>query len=574
MDESEEPRRPAPPPGGLGKPLPRLWKHEPDEDELREQKELEEKRKKAKAEAEAPLPPVRKEKPRKKKAEKDAGKSGKKGALVEETPDLDTYEARQRVRIALGAAFVAVFVFVGVVLYRTFAPDSPAEDEVVASSGRPATSVTGPVPGGVSPVKMEAEARVILDKAREVAKNGNPTLAMSMLKRVTASYASTKAAVEAKEALGRPAQNLPLFLDRPAVVATPEPGKEPAKTAPAPGEAPVVQVSPTQVAVAKGAEASLVLPANAAEPLAPGAGGVPPMPAVAAGAGAGPPARPLPKGFYTRPGTRVLASGWPVEIVGARDGAPMVLVPGGRFVQGRDGGDPSEAPAHQASVSTFYVDQHEVTVHQLALFQKEAGRRTERDRALAREPTNAQLDADDSRPAVFVSARDAADFAAWAGKRLPTEAQWEAAARSPDGRLFPWGNAPGTPRADRKMRAVMTEQADRSPCGAFDLAGNAWEWTKDWYDPKYYQLFRTTPAENPVGPAEPRSKHLVVKGGSAEGMVTSRKEERFDVRLPYLGFRCVLPVEGPDNAFETRPPGVPGTSGAPAGSGGGSAVPF
>ena len=419
---------------------------------------------------------------------------------------------------------------------------------------------------------MEAEARVIVDKAREVAKNGNPTLAMSMLKRVTASYASTKAAVEAKEALERPAKNLPLFLDRPAVVATPEPGKEPAKAAAPQPVAPVVQASPTQVAVAKGAEASLVLPANAAEPLAPGAGGVPPTPG--AGAMAGPSARPLPNGFYTRAGTRVHASGWPVEIVGARDGAPMVLVPGGRFVQGRDGGDPAEAPAHQANVSTFYVDQHEVTVHQLALFQKEAGRRAERDRALAREPTNAQVDTDDSRPAVFVSARDAADFAAWAGKRLPTEAQWEAAARSPDARLFPWGNEPGTPRLDRKMRPVMTEQADRSLYGAFDLAGNAWEWTKDWYDPKYYQLFRTTPAENPAGPPEPRSKLLVVKGGSAEGMVTSRKGERFDVRLPYLGFRCVLPVEGPDNAFEAPPAATPGAPAAPGNRGGGSVVPF
>jgi len=109
----------------------------------------------------------------------------------------------------------------------------------------------------------------------------------------------------------------------------------------------------------------------------------------------------------------------------------------------------------------------------------------------------------------------------------------------------------------------MTEQADRSLYGAFDLAGNAWEWTKDWYDPKYYQLFRTTPAENPAGPSEPRSKQLVVKG-ARRGMVTSRKGERFDVRLPYLGFRCVLPVEGPDNAFEAPPAATPGARPRPA----------
>jgi sulfatase modifying factor 1 len=568
MDESQEPRRPSPkPPAGAGKPLPRLWKHEPDEDELRAQKEEEDKRKKAKAEAETPPPaaPVRKERPRKKKAEEDPKKPGNKSVLIEETPDLDTYEARRRARILLGVSFCCMALMVGIFLYRTFAPES---------SGAAPTADIGPpvaVPGAVSRERIEQEASHLFERAREDARNGNTPLAVSRLKRITASYATTKAAAEAREALGRPAKNLPLFLDRPAVLAS----AEPAKAAPPKKEEPkVVEATPTAVASAKGAEANLVLPVNPAEPLPPTALAVPPS--IVPGASPGPAARPLPKGFYAPPGTRVHASGWPVAIAGERDGAQMVLVPGGSFSQGRDGGDPAEGPAHKVHVATFYVDQHEVTVGQFKLFQKESGRRTERDRFLTREPTSAALDADDTRPVVLVTARDATDYAAWAGKRLPTEAQWEVAARGADGRIFPWGNTPGTPRTDRKTRPVMAASGDLSPCGAFDMAGNAQEWTNDWYDSKYYQLFRTTPAENPVGPAtRPRTQQLVVKGGSAEGILTHREGQRFDVRLPYLGFRCVLQVEGPANAFQPPPPPAPPA--APGGkqkAGGGTVVPF
>ena len=239
-----------------------------------------------------------------------------------------------------------------------------------------------------------------------------------------------------------------------------------------------------------------------------------------------------------------------------------MLVAGATFLQGRNDADPAEGPAHKVNLSTYYVDRHEVTVRQFRLFQKEAGPRKDRDRALGRDPGLAEIDADEGRPVVMVTAREAADYAAWAGKKLPTEAQWEAAARTPDGRIFPWGPDPAEwvrPRQPRQIDPVMSFPGDASPYGVFDLAGNAWEWTKDWYEPKYYQLFKTTAAENPTGPqTQPRSSQLVVKGAAKDWTASNREGVKTDTRYPYLGFRCVLQVEGPGSAFEASTPNANG----------------
>ena len=86
---------------------------------------------------------------------------------------------------------------------------------------------------------------------------------------------------------------------------------------------------------------------------------------------------------------------------------------------------------------------------------------------------------------------------------------------------------------------------DVSPFHVFDLAGNAWEWTSDWFDPRYYQQFRNSTAINPTGPdRRPRTQQLVVKGGSKLWVASWREGRKPETRLPYLGFRCVLPVEG------------------------------
>src|SRR5262249_40233519 len=160
------------------------------------------------------------------------------------------------------------------------------------------------------------EARVLFDRAREVAKNGNAKLAVTTLKKVTTGYPNTRAAADAREALDRPARNLPLFLDRPAGRAS-EADEKPAAGA-APPAAPagealpkVVRATPSGVPAVKGAEAAITLPANAPEPSR--------TPAVTTPAAPERPSRPLPKGFYARSGARVHESGWPLEILGERD---------------------------------------------------------------------------------------------------------------------------------------------------------------------------------------------------------------------------------------------------------------
>ena len=565
LDESAEHYTPVPA-RNPETPLPRLWKVQPEDDPDDAKSLPESKKKKSeKARSDGEGPRAKVEKAR--KAER-SGKSGRsverekdgatKGVLIEETPNLDTYETRQRIRIAIGAALLALSVLIGWTVVRLLSPAPPIEEPVPRSD-------VATVPGAVNPrEKSEREAKVMFDRAREVAKNGKVDLAVSMLTKVVSAYPTTTAGTQAKAALARPRENLPLFLDRPAVVARPGEQANPVPAEPK-SEPKVVEASKTEVAGTNGANATLQLPSNS------------PPPAPDTQPASQPNYRALPPGFHPRSGIAAHPSGWPLEIVGDRDPAPMVLVHGATFIQGRDDGDPFEAPSHHVNLATYYMDQHEVTVRQFNLFQKEAGRRAERERALTKEPTVAE--ASEDLPVVMVKARDAADYAAWAGKRLPTEAQWEAAARTPEGRLFPWGNEPqktNPSRNHRQVGPVLAFPADVSPYGVFDLSGNAWEWTKDWYDAKYYQQFRTTPADNPSGPANaPKSMQLVVKGSSKEGIVTKREGIKSEARLPYLGFRCVLVVEGSGNAFE--PPPTPGQQ-APAkgaqGQMGGAPVPF
>ena len=559
MAEPNDPKRPAPP-GSAKSPLPRLWKHKTEDDETDVDGNPVSKKRKRKARGEAADSPTGKSEKSKKKA-KGEEKPGEKGVLIEETPNFDTHEARQRVRILIGVGMTLLALGVGFVVYRMLFPGPANVEEPVDPSALMAASAAG----SEARDRAEQEARLMVDHAREVAENGNTTLAVSILKRVTTSYAATRASAEAKEALAHPEQNLPLFLDRKTVLATPD--GSPAPPPKPPEEAPkaVVNATPSNVPAAKGAQASLVLPANAPEAAPP-----PPStaPAVAQAVG-----KPLPKDFKARDRSGVHATGWHLEIIGNRDGAPMVLVPGGTFIQGRDDADPIEGPAHKVNLGTYYVDRHEVTVRQFNLFQKESGKRTDRVRALARDAALKAIDAEEDRPVVMVSARDARDFATWAGKRLPTEAQWEAAGRTTDGRLYPWGVDAATvsPRTPKQIAAVMSTPHDVSPYGASDLAGNAWEWTKDWFDPKAYQAFRTAPADNPNGPdARPKSQQLVVKGSSPVWRLSERSAMKSDARLPYLGFRCVLPVEGPGNAFDPTP--APGQNAAPGS--GGSSVPF
>ena len=202
---------------------------------------------------------------------------------------------------------------------------------------------------------------------------------------------------------------------------------------------------------------------------------------------------------------------------GAAPGLDLVPVPGGTFVMGDPQGEPDEAP-REAAVGPFRLMRHEVTNAQFAAFVAQSGHVTDAERAGAgfvwpgrwrrlagadwRHPEGPadSIAARADHPVVQISARDAAAFCAFYGLRLPTEAEWEFAARGPDGRRYPWGNGP--PEADGQRRAnfgtvaccaadaadgylrtapVGRFPAGASPFGLLDMAGNVWEWTASPY---------------------------------------------------------------------------------------------
>jgi formylglycine-generating enzyme required for sulfatase activity len=244
------------------------------------------------------------------------------------------------------------------------------------------------------------------------------------------------------------------------------------------------------------------------------------------------------------------------EVIG-RDGARMALVPAGMFAMGEDStryavGDPIYvfAPLHRVYLDAFYIDKYEVTVARYAKF-LEADKRTP-----PRFWNEANLDIHGDRPVIGVSWDDAASYCRWAGKRLPTEAEWEKASRGTDGRKYPWGNdepreynAIFDPYGVRTWQGygsippVGTYEAGRSPYGVYDMAGSVWEWVADWHEGRYYLV---SPKSNPKGPD--KGKERVVRGGSwrhaPELMRSAYRHHYQPTVLPftYLGFRCAQDV--------------------------------
>jgi formylglycine-generating enzyme required for sulfatase activity len=394
----------------------------------------------------------------------------------------------------------------------------------------------------------------MFDRAQENAKAGRTKEAVALLETVVKSYRGTRMADEASKALERPKQNLPLFLDRPTLKAEAAP------------KLPPPEIHPTQVVTAEPKQttgnATLIPPANPAE-LTPTHLSPLTMASTNPDAAKTPTSvRNLPNGFTAKLEAGTHNSGWPLAIVGNRDGAPMVLVPGGTFTMGNDSGLPAEAPAHNVSLSTYYIDQHEVTVRQFRLFLAEMHYRGQPPRAWSED---FRQNSSETLPMVMVNARDAQAYSEWALKQLPTEAQWEMAARSTDRRLYPWGSEPidrAKSRAPGQIEPVMSVPEDVSPYGARDLGGSVLEWTKDWYDSKHYRQLANSPVVNPTGPTgKPRSLELVVKGDSKSGSASVRQGIMLEKRLTYVGFRCVLTVEGKGGSVT---PGSPAFGTSPA----------
>ncbi len=257
--------------------------------------------------------------------------------------------------------------------------------------------------------------------------------------------------------------------------------------------------------------------------------------------------KPVPPPFWTITLAKTNESA--EQIIG-RDGAPMVLVPAGEFMMGAQKDDKmareDEQPAHPVYLDAFYIDQYEVTTSRYATFFHEMKRNA------PRYWSEQVLEEYGHKPVVGVSWNDADSYCSWAGKRLPTEAEWEKAARGTDQRLYPWGNdAPNELRANfgqsfRFDYEVLTDvgsfEQGKSPYGAYDMAGNVWEWVADWYDENYYVKGE---ARNPQGPSVGES-HVVRGGPWLDGPQHIRSAVRDKVSPLYLsdliGFRCAQDI--------------------------------
>lgn len=277
------------------------------------------------------------------------------------------------------------------------------------------------------------------------------------------------------------------------------------------------------------------------------------------GAAAGPVTPPTPVATAVRPA----------------DGAVMVYVPAGEFLMGSvEGGDSDEQPQHSVYLDAYWIDQTEVTNRQFEAFVAATGYRTDAEKegtgtvvtsisqwttaegADWRHPNGPASSIADRMdvPVVQVSWNDARVYCEWAGVRLPTEAEWEKAARGVDGRKYPWGDEdiscdyavmwePGVGKACGQGDGawpVGGKPAGASPYGALDMTGNVWEWTHDWYDPDYYA---ESPAINPQGPE--KGVEITSRGGSWVNTPAYSRCAKRGSDLPtgssnVDGFRCAV----------------------------------
>lgn len=264
------------------------------------------------------------------------------------------------------------------------------------------------------------------------------------------------------------------------------------------------------------------------------------------------------------------------EIVRERDGMVQVYVPAGIFMMGSpasfETADANEFPQHPVELTAFWIDQTEVTVAQFRIFIEATGHETTAELqgtgyvfdgswrlqpGVSWEyPTGPDATASDNHPVTQVSWHDALAYCEWVGGALPSEAQWEYAARGSDGFIYPWGNEFDSTKLNYcdtncsqswKDETVDDGYALTSPVGSFpdgrswvgtfDMAGNVWEWVNDWQGPYPADL-----QHNPVGAASGRSK--VLRGGGWVGDENSVRTARRGGNSPNSrgipdGFRCV-----------------------------------
>jgi sulfatase modifying factor 1 len=247
----------------------------------------------------------------------------------------------------------------------------------------------------------------------------------------------------------------------------------------------------------------------------------------------------------------------------------MSCIPGGWFFRGTEDGPADTQPRERVWLETFYVDKTEVTVEAFRACQKRENRR---ERCGYGEPFYPDFSRP-KQPMVAVTWYRAVEFCKLHGKHLPTEAEWEKAARGPDGELFPWGNAPvDCDRAvimDSRGRSCGVKMESEWPdkgrtfevaskpagrYGLFDMSGNAWEWVHDWHSKSYAACGESCRGGNPRGPCGgadrcPGHSEKVVRGGSwywpADYATGAYRRPHFPNNRPFhhFGFRCAASLE-------------------------------
>lgn len=243
----------------------------------------------------------------------------------------------------------------------------------------------------------------------------------------------------------------------------------------------------------------------------------------------------------------------------------LVYVPAGEFTMGSTtedpGADPDEFPQHTIYLDAYWIGKTEVTNAMYAVFLNEMGNQIEERAAWL---TNIAPDVlifqnqegswqpksgYEQHPVVEVTWYGAQAYCTWSGGQLPTEAEWEKAARGTAGGVFPWNGGIDCSKAEyndcrnAQLQPVGGRPAGASPFNALDMTGNAWEWVADWYSRDYYA---SSPAENPLGPESGTAR--VVRGGSygfdaKHARPANRRSDGPLVSKPDYGFRCVIPIE-------------------------------